>query len=39
MMEAINSRGDAVLHPERGPDNVAERRQYGELGIFSWASV
>ena len=28
MMEAINSRGDAVLHPERGPDNVAEHRQY-----------
>jgi CO/xanthine dehydrogenase Mo-binding subunit len=28
MMEAINSRGDAVLHPERGPDNVAEHRNY-----------
>ena len=28
MMEAINSRGDAVLHPERGTDNVAEHRQY-----------
>ena len=28
MMEAINSRGDAVLHPERGPDNIAEHRQY-----------
>ena len=28
MMEAINSRGDAVLHPERGPDNVAEHRHY-----------
>ena len=26
MMEAINSRGDAVLHPERGPNNVAEHR-------------
>ena len=26
-MEAINSRGDAVLHPERGPDNVGEHRQ------------
>jgi CO/xanthine dehydrogenase Mo-binding subunit len=28
MMEAINSRGDAVLHPERGPDNIAEHRNY-----------
>src|SRR5580658_2607824 len=28
MMDAINSRGDAVLHPERGPDNVAEHRNY-----------
>ena len=28
MMEAINSRGDAVLHPERGPNNVAEHRNY-----------
>ena len=28
MMEAIKSRGDAVLHPERGPDNVAEHRIY-----------
>jgi CO/xanthine dehydrogenase Mo-binding subunit len=27
-MEAINSRGDAVLHPERGRDNVAEHRNY-----------
>ena len=27
-LEAINSRGDAVLHPERGPDNVAEHRNY-----------
>jgi CO/xanthine dehydrogenase Mo-binding subunit len=28
MMDAINSRGDAVLHPERGTDNVAEHRNY-----------
>lgn len=28
MMEAVNARGDAVLHPERGPDNVAEHRSY-----------
>ena len=28
MMEAINSKGDAVLHPERGPDNIAEHRNY-----------
>src|SRR5262249_33359088 len=28
MMEAITSRGDAVLHPERGPDNIAEHRNY-----------
>ena len=28
MMDAINSRGDAVLHPERGPNNVAEHRNY-----------
>ena len=28
MMDAINSTGDAVLHPERGPDNVAEYRNY-----------
>jgi CO/xanthine dehydrogenase Mo-binding subunit len=28
MMEAINSRGEAVLHPERGPDNIAEHRNY-----------
>ena len=28
MMDAITSRGDAVLHPERGPDNVAEHRDY-----------
>ena len=28
MMDAITSRGDAVLHPERGPDNVAEHRNY-----------
>ena len=28
MMDAINSRGDAALHPERGPDNVAEHRNY-----------
>jgi CO/xanthine dehydrogenase Mo-binding subunit len=28
MMEAINSHGDAVLHPERGPNNVAEHRDY-----------
>jgi CO/xanthine dehydrogenase Mo-binding subunit len=28
MMEAINSRGDAVLHPKRGPDNIAEHRNY-----------
>ncbi len=28
MMDAINSKGDAVLHPERGPDNVAEHRNY-----------
>ncbi len=28
MMDAINSRGDAVLHPQRGPDNVAEHRRY-----------
>src|SRR5262249_5050893 len=27
-MEAINSRGEAVLHPERGPDNIAEHRNY-----------
>jgi carbon-monoxide dehydrogenase large subunit len=28
MMDAIKSTGDAVLHPERGPDNVAEHRNY-----------
>ena len=28
MVAAIDSRGDAVLHPERGPDNVAEHRNY-----------
>src|ERR1700733_5943092 len=28
MMEAINSRGDAALHPGRGPDNIAEHRNY-----------
>src|SRR6516162_4551915 len=28
VMEAINSRGEAVLHPERGPDNIAEHRNY-----------
>ena len=27
-MEAIHSSGDAVIHPERGPNNVAEHRQY-----------
>jgi CO/xanthine dehydrogenase Mo-binding subunit len=28
MMDAINSSGDAVLHPERGKDNIAEHRTY-----------
>jgi CO/xanthine dehydrogenase Mo-binding subunit len=28
MMHAINSTGDAVLHPERGKDNIAEHRTY-----------
>ena len=28
MLDAIDLRGDAVLHPERGPDNVAEHRNY-----------
>lgn len=28
MMDAIHSRGESVLHPERGPDNVAEHRNY-----------
>jgi CO/xanthine dehydrogenase Mo-binding subunit len=28
MMEAIHSTGEAVLHPERGPTNVAEHRKY-----------
>ena len=28
MMDAIRSSGDAVLHPERGPNNVAEHRNY-----------
>ena len=28
MMDAINSPGNTVLHPERGPDNIAEHRNY-----------
>lgn len=28
MREAINATGDAVLHPERGSNNVAEHREY-----------
>ena len=27
-LEAINSRGDLVLHPQRGPNNIAEHRNY-----------
>ena len=28
MMDALNSSGDAVLHPSRGPTNIAEHRKF-----------